>query len=87
MPPPAINVNTIELHNKLALESPAENAQVSETETGQTVEVTQGGELDLDGIDDNEINGYIMSSVEVQRKTVMWENINKEYIETQKCTF
>lgn len=45
------------------------------------------GELDLEGIDDTEINGYIMTKVEVQRKTVMWENLNRDYIIAQKCEY
>lgn len=43
------------------------------------------GELDLDGIDDSEINGYIMTSKEVERKTELWEGLNRDYIESQRC--
>jgi len=43
-------------------------------------EDTEDGELDLTGIDDDEINGYIMSKDEVDMKTKMWEKVNAEYL-------
>jgi len=46
-----------------------------------------GGELDLDGIDDDEIDGYIMNTQEVKKKTALWEQINSDYIQQQKCSF
>jgi len=44
----------------------------------------EDGDLDLDGIDDEEINGYLMNSQEVQRKTLLWEKLNSDYINQQK---
>jgi hypothetical protein len=46
----------------------------------------EDGELDLDGIDDDEINGYIMNTQEVKKKTVLWEKLNEDYILQQKGT-
>uniref|UniRef100_A0A667X8R7 Transcription factor IIIB 90 kDa subunit n=1 Tax=Myripristis murdjan TaxID=586833 RepID=A0A667X8R7_9TELE len=42
------------------------------------------GELDLDGIDDQEIDKYILSEREVQSKTVLWTKQNQEYLREQK---
>jgi hypothetical protein len=44
----------------------------------------EDGELDLDGIDDDEINGYIMNTQEVKKKTAIWEKLNEDYILQQK---
>ncbi|XP_034017999.1 BRF1 RNA polymerase III transcription initiation factor subunit b [Thalassophryne amazonica] len=40
----------------------------------------QSGELDLDGIDDQEIDRYILSEKEVQEKTELWMKQNEEYL-------
>lgn len=37
-------------------------------------------ELDLEGIDDDEIDGYIMSESEAKFKTDMWMKVNAEYL-------
>ena len=41
------------------------------------------GELDLTGIDDDEIDGYIMSDSEAEFKTKMWMRVNAEYLREQ----
>jgi len=41
------------------------------------------GELDLTGIDDDEIDGYLMTKDEVNYKTKMWEMINADYIKAK----
>ena len=38
------------------------------------------GELDLTGIDDDEIDGYLMSKEEIELKTKMWEKVNADYL-------
>lgn len=38
------------------------------------------GELDLSDLDDEEINGYIMTEHEAKYKLVMWNQLNKEYL-------
>ena len=40
-------------------------------------------ELDLTGIDDDEIDGYIMSDSEAEFKTKMWMRVNAEYLREQ----
>jgi len=41
------------------------------------------GELDLTGIDDDEIDGYIMSDSEAEFKTKIWMRVNAEYLREQ----
>lgn len=40
----------------------------------------EGEDLDLSGIDDEEIEGYIMSPEEIEYKTKMWLKVNAEYL-------
>ncbi|XP_026164116.1 transcription factor IIIB 90 kDa subunit [Mastacembelus armatus] len=57
---------------------------ISETggkpEDGQS----ESGELDLDGIDDQEIDKYILNDKEVQLKTDLWMKQNADYLKEQK---
>nr|XP_046229525.1 transcription factor IIIB 90 kDa subunit-like isoform X2 [Scatophagus argus] len=50
----------------------------------ETYEQSEGGELDLDGIDDQEIDKYILNDKEVQVKTELWMKQNAEYLKEQK---
>ncbi|XP_034418673.1 BRF1 RNA polymerase III transcription initiation factor subunit a isoform X2 [Cyclopterus lumpus] len=43
-----------------------------------------GGELDLSGIDDSEIELYLLSDYEVQVKTALWMAENSDYLKEQK---
>ncbi|XP_071226518.1 BRF1 general transcription factor IIIB subunit b isoform X2 [Salvelinus alpinus] len=45
---------------------------------------SESGELDLDGIDDNEIERYILNDKEVRVKTDLWMKQNEEYLREQK---
>jgi hypothetical protein len=57
----------------------------SNTDDDEPEEIPEeDGELDLDGIDDDEINGYIMNTQEVKKKTAIWEKLNEDYILQQK---
>ncbi|XP_061559713.1 BRF1 RNA polymerase III transcription initiation factor subunit b isoform X2 [Phycodurus eques] len=47
-------------------------------------ENSEGGDLDLDGIDEREIDKYILSDKEVQVKTRLWMQQNREYLQEQK---
>ncbi|XP_045606346.1 transcription factor IIIB 90 kDa subunit-like [Procambarus clarkii] len=47
-------------------------------------EPEDNGVLDLAGIDDVEIDSYIMSHREIKLKTELWMKINKEYLEEMK---
>ncbi|XP_052902394.1 transcription factor IIIB 90 kDa subunit [Anopheles moucheti] len=42
------------------------------------------GELLTDDLDDDEINGYIMTEEEARTKNVQWEKLNEEYLKEQK---
>ncbi|XP_057715105.1 transcription factor IIIB 90 kDa subunit-like [Corythoichthys intestinalis] len=44
----------------------------------------QGGELDLSGIDDSEIELYLLNEKEVQVKTALWMAENSDYLKEQK---
>uniref|UniRef100_A0A3Q1C2G0 Transcription factor IIIB 90 kDa subunit n=1 Tax=Amphiprion ocellaris TaxID=80972 RepID=A0A3Q1C2G0_AMPOC len=55
---------------------------VDDSETGEKPD--EGGELDLDGIDDQEIEKYILNAKEVEVKTELWMKQNAEYLKEQK---
>ncbi|KAM8876956.1 transcription factor IIIB 90 kDa subunit-like [Synchiropus picturatus] len=42
------------------------------------------GDLDLDGIDDREIDKYILNDKEVEEKTELWMQQNQEFLQEQK---
>lgn len=42
------------------------------------------GELDITGLDDDEIDSYIMSEKEAQGKNNLWNDVNAKYLEAQK---
>ncbi len=56
----------------------------SSSQSGELSEELDDGELDLDGIDDNEIDAYLMTKEEAQKKKETWEKINADYIQQQK---
>ncbi|XP_051868341.1 BRF1 RNA polymerase III transcription initiation factor subunit b isoform X1 [Pristis pectinata] len=45
----------------------------------------QKGELDLNGIDDHEIDRYLLNEQEVEQKTELWLRENADYLEEQKA--
>ena len=48
------------------------------------MEEEAGDELDITGIDDDEIDSYLMSPLEIKNKTALWMKVNKEYLQEQK---
>ncbi|XP_078130686.1 transcription factor IIIB 90 kDa subunit [Sander vitreus] len=56
------------------------------SETGEKPddEESESGELDLMGIDDHEIEKYILNEREVEVKTELWMKQNEEYLKEQK---
>uniref|UniRef100_A0AAV2K5V8 Transcription factor IIIB 90 kDa subunit n=1 Tax=Knipowitschia caucasica TaxID=637954 RepID=A0AAV2K5V8_KNICA len=56
----------------------------SETSKKLPDEEESEGELDLNGIDDSEIDKYILNDKEVQVKTALWIKQNEEYLQEQK---
>ncbi|KAM9778960.1 transcription factor IIIB 90 kDa subunit-like isoform 2-T2 [Syngnathus typhle] len=55
-----------------------------ERDMSEEDENSEGGDLDLDGIDELEIDKYILSDKEVQVKTQLWIQQNQEYLQEQK---
>lgn len=53
--------------------------------TATTSQTKDDGELDLTGIDDNELAGYIMTEDEAQYKDKMWNQLNQEYLAITKA--
>ncbi|XP_054618112.1 BRF1 RNA polymerase III transcription initiation factor subunit b [Dunckerocampus dactyliophorus] len=53
-------------------------------DTTSVDENSESGDLDLDGIDEQEIDKYILSDKEVQVKTQLWMQQNQEYLQEQK---
>jgi len=93
MPPPGIQrqkapvgvVLKDTIQEYLTPSAPAENADGDpNSATGSsTKEDEEDEELDLTGIDDTEIEGYIMTDHEIEFKTKMWLKVNAEYLKEQ----
>ena len=47
----------------------------------------ESGELDLTGIDDDEIDAYILSDDAAKKKTMFWIQANTIYLKEQKGTY
>jgi len=56
---------------------------VVELDQHKVVEEEIGDELDITGIDDEEIDSYLMSPSEIKNKTALWMKVNKEYLKEQ----
>jgi len=91
MPPPSPHVVRIRSHAQcspgLGLKDsveeymkPADGEVVVETTANDCTE----DELDLTGIDDEEIESYLMSPKEVKSKTQLWMKVNKEFLKEQE---
>ena len=61
----------------MGIQNPADKGEASELETEPEDE---SGELDMDGLSDSEIDGYIKSPDEVKMTTEMWMKLNGEYM-------
>lgn len=61
----------------MGIQNPAEKGEASESENEPEDE---SGELDMDGLSDSEIDGYIKSPDEVKMTTEMWMKLNGEYM-------
>lgn len=57
-------------------ENDAENEQTNQTESS---------ELDVEGLDDDEIDGYIMTEDESKYKDEMWNKLNADYLKEAKA--
>lgn len=50
----------------------------------ESEDATQTGEIDLNDIDDNEIDSYIMSEQEAMNKDTLWMKVNADYLNEMK---
>lgn len=57
----------------------------SRIESEASVNQADSGELDLEGLDDDEIDGYIMTAEESRYKDEMWNRLNAEYLKEAKA--
>uniref|UniRef100_A0A672MBR8 Transcription factor IIIB 90 kDa subunit-like n=1 Tax=Sinocyclocheilus grahami TaxID=75366 RepID=A0A672MBR8_SINGR len=57
---------------------------ITEEDTTNMEDKSKNGELDLDGIDEEEIEKYILNEIEVKAKTELWMKQNEEYLREQK---
>ncbi|KAJ0026730.1 hypothetical protein NQD34_017730 [Periophthalmus magnuspinnatus] len=60
------------------------SSALSETNMKAAENEESEGELDLNGIDDQEIDKYILNDREVEMKTALWIKQNEEYLREQK---
>lgn len=42
------------------------------------------GEIDITDLDDEELDGYIMSEKEAAFKSTLWNKVNEKYLQEQK---
>uniref|UniRef100_A0A8C1YME2 B-related factor 1 n=1 Tax=Cyprinus carpio TaxID=7962 RepID=A0A8C1YME2_CYPCA len=57
---------------------------ITEEDTTNVEDKSDNGELDLDGIEEEEIEKYILNEIEVEAKTELWMKQNEEYLREQK---
>lgn len=57
-------------------------SELQELEKSQSKE--EISELSLEGLDDEEINNYILTHEEAERKNIMWKALNAEYLKEMK---
>ena len=84
MPPPGLtpkSAPTVGLGLKNSIQDYLVSAEQPSVEPVKEIE--ESDELDLNGIDDSEIDGYIMTDKEIEFKTQMWHRINAEYLKEQ----
>lgn len=56
----------------------------TETVRSENMFNDDSGELNLDGIDDEEINQYLMSEEDAKNKDNIWMSLNATYLKEQK---
>lgn len=86
MPPPPKTVIPFHLRRPSAQEEEEEyiNHHSQDEENEEDEDDPTGGELDLTGIDDTEIDSYLMTDVEIERKRIIWEKLNEDYLIAQE---
>ena len=61
-----------------------DTAPKNNLDTGQKPDTVETGEIDLAGIDDNEIDSYIMTKQEAYNKDSAWNKVNAVYLQELK---
>ena len=56
---------------------------IDEMKKTEAEEEEEAAEIDLDGIDDDEIDGLILSEEEVKVKTLVWCRLNAMYLQVR----
>lgn len=59
----------------------------TETVRSESMFNDDSGELNLDGIDDEEINQYLMSEEDAKNKDNIWMSLNATYLKEQKGSY
>lgn len=67
-----------------AMCAPVVDYKRNDTENEQ-INLTESSELDIEGLDDNEIDGYIMTEDESKYKDEMWNKLNADYLKEAKA--
>lgn len=70
--------------NAVANETPSPRKETKK-EVASSSQIKNDGELDLTGIDDDELAGYIMTADEAEYKDKMWNQLNQEYLTIAKA--
>ncbi|XP_034436515.1 BRF1 RNA polymerase III transcription initiation factor subunit b [Hippoglossus hippoglossus] len=84
VPPLAVILGKLTSSCSLDLQQTLQNFNESEAGQKPDGDQSESGVLDLDGIDDQEIEKYILNDKEVQVKTELWMKQNAEYLREQK---
>ncbi|XP_071323708.1 transcription factor IIIB 90 kDa subunit-like isoform X2 [Trachinotus anak] len=84
VPPLAVILGKLPSTASLDLQETFQTFNKAETGQKPDNDQSESGELDLDGIDDKEIDKYILNDKEVQVKTELWMKQNAEYLKEQR---
>ncbi|XP_031620825.1 transcription factor IIIB 90 kDa subunit isoform X2 [Contarinia nasturtii] len=67
------------------VDDPASDDRLAYNRENEQTQQTETGELDTDGLDDEEIDGYIMTEDESKYKDEMWNKLNADYLREAKA--
>lgn len=68
-----------------AMCAPATNIEYQKVDVENDANHPDSGELDIDGLDDAEIEGYIMTEDESKYKDEMWNKLNADYLKEARA--
>ncbi|XP_053301314.1 BRF1 RNA polymerase III transcription initiation factor subunit b isoform X2 [Pleuronectes platessa] len=84
VPPLAVILGKLTSSCSIDLQPTLQSFRESEAGHKPDGEQSESGVLDLDGIDDQEIEKYILNDTEVEVKTELWMKQNAEYLREQR---